>query len=285
MRFKSAVLLVFFVFLAFTTSRVFAQELEGLLFKHDLIELQSITKTASSISFFKDPTQPIYYKIPILMYHYVEPVSDPRNKVRTALNTLPLTLEEQILTLKKANYTFLTNEQISDILDGKKDLPKNPIALTFDDGYRDFYEWAYPILKRENARATNYVISGLLNNPNHLTTTQLIELSLDPNIEIAAHTVDHLWLKNQGPDIDHYEITTSKAQIEDIIGKSVTSFAYPYGAFDEQAINTVKESGYRSAVSTLPGIMQSGENRFIMYRLRPGTRVGNELLNWLSELR
>src|SRR5258708_6379398 len=109
-------------------------------------------------------------RVPIIMYHYVEYVQDKNDKLRIALDTTPYTLENEIQTLIAAGYNFITNNDLADALDGKTNLPANPILLTFDDGYRDFYTDAYPILKKYHVRATNYVIAGFLNRPNHLLT-------------------------------------------------------------------------------------------------------------------
>ncbi len=222
-------------------------------------------------------------RVPILMYHYVEYVQDAGDKMRISLNTPPSVLENEIKTLADAGYTFMTNKELDDVLDGKATLPKKPIVLTFDDGYRDFYTDAYPILKKYHVKATQYVISGFLDRPNHLLTNQLEEIAKDGLVEIGAHTVHHVWLKGGNAQTVQGEVAQSRATIEQLIHRPVTSFAYPFGAFDEQARQTVKIAGFRSATSTIPGTEQKQENRYFWYRLRPGGRTGQYLLNWLQE--
>ncbi len=221
--------------------------------------------------------------VPILMYHYIEYVQDKNDKMRISLDITPFTLEQQVKTLKDAGYTFMSNAELADVLDGKMPLPNKPILLTFDDGYRDFYTDAYPILKKYNARATEYIITGYLDRPNHLLTTQLQELAKDGLVEIGAHTVDHAWLKGGTLANVSNEVFQSKVVLQQLINKPVVSFAYPYGAFDEQAIKVVKEAGFRTAVSTMPGIDQLQDNRYFLYRLRPGARTGEGLLTWLQQ--
>lgn len=231
----------------------------------------------------KSPVKPLTIHIPILMYHYVEYVQDINDKTRLSLNTTPYTLEQEIKTLRSAGYTFMTNNELTRVLDGKIQLPSNPILLTFDDGYGDFYTGAYPILKKYNVKATQYAIAGFLDRPNHLTTAELEEIAQSGLVEIGAHTVDHLWLKGQPLARVSYEVSKSKEILEQIIHKPVISFAYPFGAFDLQALTAVKDAGFTSALSTIPGIDQSQTNRYFLYRLRPGGRVGNNLLAWLSK--
>lgn len=221
-------------------------------------------------------------RVPILMYHYVE-FQDPNDKVRASLTTSPYTLDLQIKTLKDAGYTFLTASELADILEAKSTPPKKPILLTFDDGYRDFYTYAYPILKKYNVKATQYVITGYLNNPNHLTIFQLQELAKDSLIEIGAHTVTHDWLKGKSVQEVGYQVSESKKVLEKLTGKKIVSFAYPYGAFDLSAAKVVEATGFTNSVSTVPGIIQSHENLFFLYRLRPGARGGENFLSWLSE--
>ena len=222
-------------------------------------------------------------QVPILMYHYVEYVKNPKDTIRISLNTTPFTLEEEIKTLISAGYTFMTNSELADCLDGKSTLPSKPILLTFDDGYRDFYTDAYPILKKYHVKATQYVIAGFLNFSNHLLTSQLQEIANDNLVEIGAHTVHHVALKGQSLKTVSTEVFQSRETLEQIIHKPVVSFAYPFGSFDDQAIQVVKDAGFRTAVSTLPGVKQTQINRFFLFRLRPGGRIGQNLLLWLQQ--
>jgi len=222
-------------------------------------------------------------RVPILMYHYVEYVKDKGDTTRISLNIPPYIFEEQIKTLISANYTFITNEELADAISGKSKLPQNPILLTFDDGYDDFYTDVFPILKKYNIKATNYVISGFLNRNNHLTDSETREIIDSKLVEIGAHTVHHSWLKGKDIKYSSQEVLDSKKELEEKFKIKVVSFAYPFGAFDKDAIEAVKKSGFKSAVSTVPGADQSLENEFFLLRLRPGARTGDSLLTWLKQ--
>lgn len=221
-------------------------------------------------------------RVPILMYHYVEYVQDKNDTKRIALNTTPWTLENEIKTLVDAGYTFMTHKELSDVLNGKTRLPPKPVVLTFDDGYRDFYTDAYPILKKYQAKATQYVISGFLGDRNHLLVNQLQEIANDGLVEIGAHTVYHVWLKGQAVKTMIDEVSQSKIALQKLIHQPVVSFAYPFGAFDQHALDVVRNLGFYSAVSTIPGVEQKREQRYFLYRLRPGGRTGQQLLSWLE---
>lgn len=222
-------------------------------------------------------------RLPILMYHYVEIVTDQKDTIRKSLDILPSTFDSQVKTLQDAGYTFLTTSQIPDILDGKLPLPQKPIILTFDDGYRDFYTDAYPILKKYHVPATAYIVPGFLDKPNYMFKTQLDEINRDGLVEIAAHTVHHAYLKGMSTERAQKEITDSKTMLEAQIDKPVVSFAYPYGAFDLDIAQLVQEAGFTNATSTLPGVELDGKNTYFIFRLRPGARTGKMLLTYLEQ--
>lgn len=223
------------------------------------------------------------FHIPILMYHYIEYVHDRGDTIRQSLNIIPVVFERQIQTLKAADYTFLTMSDVADIMDGKKPPPQNPIAITIDDGYRDLYTDVLPILKQENVKVTAFIVPGFLDHPNFLLTSQFQEIADSGLVEIAAHTMHHLYLKGSSKGVITDEVVESKIQLENLIHRPVVSFAYPYGAFDEQAIDIVKNAGFKTAVSTLPGKEENGVNKFFIYRLRQGGRTGEALLSFLNQ--
>lgn len=222
-------------------------------------------------------------RVPILLYHYVEYVQDKDDTIRQSLNIQPYTFESQIKTLQNAGYSFLTAGELGEVLDGKKDLPPKPVVLTFDDGYRDFYTDVFPILKKYKVMATEYVVSGFIGKPNYMFEKQIKEISQSGLVEIGAHTVHHVSLADKLPLVVQYEIKQSKLSLEKKYKINVVSFAYPNGSLDEQAIDVVKKAGYTTAVSTVPGIDQSQNNRFFLYRLRPGYKWGQELLTYLEQ--
>ncbi|HHT9137003.1 MAG TPA: polysaccharide deacetylase family protein [Candidatus Wunengus sp. YC60] len=223
--------------------------------------------------------------VPILMFHYVEYVKDKGDTIRQSLDTTPYTFEQEIITLQKAGYTFMTNKELGDALDGTRSMPAKPIVLTFDDGYRDFYTDVYPILKKHNVKATEYLIAGFTGYPNNMTEDQIKEIAKDSLVEFGVHTVHHMGLKGLPLKSLAYEVFESKKQIEDMTGKQTYSFAYPYGSFDIAAINAVHQAGFTTAVSTVPGIDQLQTQRYFMYRLRPGGRTGDSLLGWLDTVK
>jgi len=222
------------------------------------------------------------FRVPILLYHYVEYIHDTKDRLRAELNITPSVFESQVKTLKDAGYTFMTAKELGDVLDGKMQLPDKPVLLTFDDGHWDFATDVLPILKKYNVKATAYIISGFIGGSDFMSKEQLQEVVDSGLVDVGAHTVHHIALKGRPYAQVQQEIDDSKTWLQDNYHIQVVSFAYPNGSFDLQSVELVKDGGFTTGVSTVPGIDQNQANRFFMYRLRPGYRTGQSLLDYLT---
>lgn len=220
---------------------------------------------------------------PILVYHYVEYVTDERDTIRKSLNTPPHLLIKQIETLKNAGYTFVTMSELMDIMDGKTKAPLKPVVLSFDDGYRDFYTDVFPILKKYNAKAIAYVVSGFLDQPNYMFAWQIKEIAKSGLVEIGAHTVHHYSLRGLDTLTVKYEVEQSKKDLETLLNIPIVSFAYPDGSFDDLAAKIVSEAGFKSAATTLHGFEINQNNKYFTYRIHPGNKTDGWLLNSLEQ--
>ena len=209
---------------------------------------------------------PMKVRIPILIYHYVEHITDKRDTIRASLNIYPHVLQTQIQTLKDAGYLFITPSYLSMVLRDKIKPAKKIVMLTFDDGYRDFYTDVFPILEEEQVKAVAYVVPNFLDKPNFMFTSQLREVAASQYVEIGAHTMDHTFLPGMDRAKAEFEIAQSRRSLEDLLHIQVHAFAYPYGGFDKQAMDIVEHAGFTTAVVTVPGIVQAPANRYFLYR-------------------
>ncbi len=230
------------------------------------------------------PTARMTVKVPILLYHYVEYVKDKGDTIRQSLDIIPRVFEEQIQTLLSDSYTFITMDELADYLDGERSLPPKPIIITFDDGYRDLRTDVLPILRKYHVKAVAYIVSGFVDKPNFMSTQELREVASSGLVEIAAHSVHHLNLKAIKPELARKEVEESKTAIEKLVGIPVHNFAYPYGDFNQNIIDFVQKAGYRTAASVIAGSIHSEQDRYFIYRLRPGARTGKALTSWLNNL-
>lgn len=118
------------------------------------------------------------------------------------------------------------------------------VSLTFDDGDADNY-LIRSALKENDLRATFYIVSGLTGSKGYMTVEQLRDLHQDGN-EIGGHTLTHESLENVRGDALLDEVCQDRSNLL-ALGFEVTSFAYPFGFYDEEAIEAVKQCGYNSA--------------------------------------
>lgn len=264
----------------------------GIIFsKYNFHQIKSITETPKSEIGKLPPdvkrelaaTSSATMRIPILLYHYVEYVQDKKDTIRQSLNINPYTFEQQVITLKDAGFTFMTAKELGNVINGKTKLPNKPILLTFDDGHWDLDTAVLPILKKYNVKATAYIITGFIGWSDFMDKKQLQEVIDSGLVDVGAHTVHHVALKGEPFSLVKNEVDQSKQMLEDIYHISVVSFAYPGGSLDKQAISLVKEAGFTTAVSTIPGVEQNQQNELFLYRIRPGYRTGEALLTYLQQ--
>jgi peptidoglycan/xylan/chitin deacetylase (PgdA/CDA1 family) len=206
--------------------------------------------------------------IPILMYHYVRVVNDPKDQVGINLSVKPDMFAAQMQYLADKGYTTLTMREVYAILAGQQPLPPKPIALTFDDGYRDFYTAAWPVLKQHGFKATSYVITNFIGWDAYMTWPMLQELDTSGQVEIGAHTRSHSDLRTLSADRRWDEIIGSKAILEEGLGHPIVSFCYPSGYYNAGALADVKRAGFLTAVTTQGGTKQNLQWAFEFPRVR-----------------
>lgn len=196
------------------------------------------------------------------MYHSINDY--PKND---ALTVTPYDFEQQILTLRRAGYSFVA---LKDILNPNQTIPKSPkiTALTFDDGYLDFYENAYPILQTYNVPATLFLPTAFIGDKSRwdnekardIMSFEIIQ-SLDKNlISFGLHTHHHINYEQTNlavilADLDKNIETMQKAGLE-----YLPALAYPYGKRPKDP--SVKKVLFR-------GMNEKG----IQYGLRIGNRI------------
>ncbi|QQG44137.1 MAG: polysaccharide deacetylase family protein [Candidatus Roizmanbacteria bacterium] len=209
-------------------------------------------------------------KLPIVMYHYVEYVKDKGDTIRQSLNINPYLFEGQLKNLKENRYTSYFARDIPMILKGKIKAPAKSIILTFDDGYKDFYTDAFPLLKKYKIKSTIYIVNNFIGRKDFLNEDEIKELISSGLVEIGAHTTDHLYLKGLSKTMIRQQILESKQRLEEDFNIKVKTFAYPYGAFNSDVIDAVKEASFSAAVTVVSGTFQVKDDIFSLNRVRAG---------------
>jgi len=201
------------------------------------------------------------------MYHYIRVNPDPGDRLGYNLSVTPADFARQMDWLAEHAYHPVDFDDLRGYLLGNQSLPARPLILTFDDGYRDMYTTAFPILRAHEFKAVSYVVSGFLNSPRYLTVEMLLEMDA-AGIQIGAHTVSHSDLTRVSAGSLHHEVFDSKAELESLVGHPVVDFCYPSGKFSDAVARVVQEAGFESATTTEPGVSHSAGDRFVWTRVR-----------------
>lgn len=215
--------------------------------------------------------------VPILMYHGIEtPCREGHPYYETS--TSPTLFAHHMKYLRENGYTGIDLEEIPQRI-ATGDPKRKYVAITFDDGYRNFHTQAFPILQEYDFRATLFLPSGRVRNERlyqdgheYLTWDEVRELRA-AGIRIGSHTVTHPTLNGIDETDVEYEIGYSKQIIEDQLGETIRSFSYPF-AFperDQKFIARLREllhtHGYVCGVSTIIGTATSKHDWFFLPRI------------------
>lgn len=214
--------------------------------------------------------------VPVLMYHHIQPNSEAENKGQKALSIDVDAFDRQMDYLVSSGYTTISAKQLADALINKTSLPQKSIVITIDDGYRDVYQYVYPILQKYRVVANLMIPSGLMGGTDYLSWGELQEMTRSGLVFVGNHTWSHYSITRGPLDKIKFEIATGKQQLQDYTGQNVETFTYPYGEFNDNAILVLKNEGFVAAFSEIPGFWQC--DSFIMALHR--TRIGNSHLSY-----
>lgn len=162
-------------------------------------------------------------------------------------------------------------------------LPRRTVGFTIDDGFACLHEHLGPELDC-GLKATVYVVSGALDGMARfdrdlgirarpmLSRSQLRDLS-ESGLEVGSHTVNHLDLRGLSDASLANELLRSKTDLEQVLGRPVTSLAYPRGRFDRRVRQAVVDAGYRTACCTLGGLNDARTDSFLIRRIQAGLHL------------
>lgn len=222
----------------------------------------------------KTPNQ--IFTSPIYMYHHIQDLTDDGDQLLYGLSLSISSFQEEMNYLKKNNYKTLT---LTEMLDNQ--LAKS-VVLTFDDGYIDVYQNAFPIMQKSGFSGVVFIITDLVGTPGYMSWEELKELK-NAGWEMGSHTLSHPSLETLDFDSATKQIVESKKIIEQKLSDAsvgaptskdrredikVNFFCYPAGKYNQETIEILKNNGYVGAVTTQYGKENSRTNIFELERIR-----------------
>lgn len=219
--------------------------------------------------------------IPVLTYHHLLKNEENKRFRNTSTTTSDVAFSNQMTYLKQTGYDTISLYQLEAYLNNQINLPAKVVVLTFDDGLKSVYRYAYPVLKNYGFRATAFIISSRIKrhpqkwNPDSLQFMSISELKdIQDVFDIQSHThFLHRTDSNRWPILlsrsQHnieFDFEHSRRALEEF-NPHVLYFSYPFGGYNQKAIQAAKDAGFHMAFTTVQGKVKPGYNPYTLKRL------------------
>jgi peptidoglycan/xylan/chitin deacetylase (PgdA/CDA1 family) len=223
-------------------------------------------------------------KIRVLLYHHIS--KEKSIDIAPTMVVEATTFHRHLELLDRWGYTTITFEDVRLHLAGELSLPNKPVIITFDGGYVDVYDTAFPILQVFGMKAVVFVVADQLKRENIwdkdsgkvsplLNQQQILEIN-SAGFEIGSHSMTHVKLTNVHERVAAEEILRSRMLLEILLNVPVNSFAYPYGSVNATIKKIAMEAGYIFACANYSGPALFGRDLFEIRR-----SVVPDTTNWL----
>ncbi|MFZ3122476.1 MAG: polysaccharide deacetylase family protein [Thermodesulfovibrionales bacterium] len=232
--------------------------------------------------------------VPVLMYHHIN------HHKGDMVTVTPEVFEGQMEYLHKAGCMTLKIHDLIAYINGGLTLPQKAAVVTFDDGWLDNYIYAFPVIKKYKINATVFLITNRVENaslknskfkiqnsklliPTHKESKVLIEkgedwkvvlnwelikeMSNSGLIEFYSHTKSHAKCNSLSEKELMEELKESREIIEKQLGSPCPYFCWPYGKYNDLAVNVAKKIGYKAIFTTKHGVVETGSDPFAINRI------------------
>lgn len=229
-------------------------------------------------------------EVVVLVYHHID------DQVQGSVTISTKLFERQLEAMQRKGYQFITMDQFKSFMSEGSLVPDNAVLVTFDDGYKSFYTNAFPILKKMRVPAVNFVITKDLDNPTgklaSLSKEEIIRMRKEfAGIDFQGHSDGLHAMRNGKPMLTNKITTNGVAETDDEFkqrvlndtftcfsklkelngSKSVDSYAYPFGSYDEVTMRNLQEAGVKYAFTTKAGISSVRTDPMQIPRINAGS--------------
>lgn len=234
-------------------------------------------------------TSPVYYegRVVVLMFHAFLP--GMKGDYQS-----PALFQAELEALLKAHMNVVSLQDALAFVSGKGTLAPNAVLITIDDGDQSVFTGAYPALKALGLPFTCFIIAGGVGEKGRMDWQELQTMEASGLVSYGSHTyashgsvpispsttsaalVGHEWAHGRPESEAAYQtrvltdLTKAKTTLEAAFGRPVTAFAYPFGAYDPQVIDLLREVGYSYAFTTVGGAAAAGSDPYRLPRINVG---------------
>ena len=207
-----------------------------------------------------------YQLIPVLVYHDIAPQAKGRMVIATK------TFEEQMQYLKAQGYRVVSMRDFYDFISLNRQLPRKAVLLTFDDGYKSFMTYAYPVLKQLGFTATLFVYTDYVGAGRNALSWEDLTRLVREGFHVEGHSKTHSDLRRRPGESEAEQVRRVRTEMDvpqklfqQRFGQPARFLAYPYGAQDDIVIQNVREFGYVAAFT----VFREGNSAFVHpFRIR-----------------
>ncbi len=202
------------------------------------------------------------YAVPILMYHRF-------GYEDNSLFVTPENFERQLAYLKNNGYRVISLTELGQGIANNRKFSRKTVVITVDDGWKDNYTYAYPVLKKFGFPAMIFLaVDRIGSDPDFLTWDE-VRIMRQSSIDFGCHTKKHTYLPEvKDPDRLRDEIAGCKDVLQDKLGVRVDWYCYPTGGFTEEVKAQVREAGYTGACTTNRGFSELNKDAFELKRVK-----------------
>ncbi|MBK0379187.1 polysaccharide deacetylase family protein [Mucilaginibacter segetis] len=185
-------------------------------------------------------------QVPVVCYHQIRDWKPTDSKTAKDYIVQIAAFKEHMKMLADSGYHTILPDQLYNYLTTGAPLPKKPIMLTFDDTDLDQFTVAGPEMKKYGFKGVFFIMTVSIGRPHYMSKEQIKQLSDEGNV-IASHTWDHHNFKKYSGKDWEIQIDKPTKKLEEITGKKMKYFAYPFGLWNEQGIPELKKRGFIAA--------------------------------------